>query len=266
MARVKRSINAKKKRRATLELTKGFRGEAHSNYKRAKEALMKADSYAYRDPPQPQARLPPPVDHPHQRRRAPERDELRDVHARAQAGRDRAGPQGAGRHRRARRRDLPTLCRGRPRGVGSRVDREPPTDEPPGRLTEGAFFVPEMITSHHNPKLKEIRRIARRKDSRFVAEGEDLLAAADAAGWPALERYVAGENVEAEALAKVSTLGSGTRAIGVYDERWAEQPTGPLCVALWGVHAPGNVGTVLRSALAFGASTVAIGPETADPY
>ena len=49
MTRVKRAINAKKKRRATLELTKGFRGEAHSNYKRAKEALMKADSYAYRD-------------------------------------------------------------------------------------------------------------------------------------------------------------------------------------------------------------------------
>src|SRR5256885_16208026 len=49
MARVKRSLNAKKKRRGTLELTKGFRGEAHSNYKRAKEALMKADAYAYRD-------------------------------------------------------------------------------------------------------------------------------------------------------------------------------------------------------------------------
>ena len=49
MTRVKRSLNAKKKRRATLELTKGFRGEANSNYKRAKEALMKADAYAYRD-------------------------------------------------------------------------------------------------------------------------------------------------------------------------------------------------------------------------
>ena len=47
--RVKRSVHARKKRRATLELTKGFRGEANSNYKRAKEALMKADSYAYRD-------------------------------------------------------------------------------------------------------------------------------------------------------------------------------------------------------------------------
>src|SRR5213082_3736477 len=49
MTRVKRSIHARKKRRATLALTKGFRGEANSSYKRAKEALMKADAYAYRD-------------------------------------------------------------------------------------------------------------------------------------------------------------------------------------------------------------------------
>jgi large subunit ribosomal protein L20 len=49
MARVKRSVHARKKRRATLERTKGFRGQANSNYKRAKEALLKAESYAYRD-------------------------------------------------------------------------------------------------------------------------------------------------------------------------------------------------------------------------
>jgi large subunit ribosomal protein L20 len=49
MSRVKRSVNAKKKRRATLERTKGYRGQAKSSYKRAKEALLKADSYAYRD-------------------------------------------------------------------------------------------------------------------------------------------------------------------------------------------------------------------------
>jgi len=49
VTRVKRSVHAKKKRRKTLELAKGYRGEAHSNYKRAKEAVMKADSYAYRD-------------------------------------------------------------------------------------------------------------------------------------------------------------------------------------------------------------------------
>ncbi len=49
MSRVKRSVHARKKRRATLERAKGFRGEANSNYRRAKEALLKADSYAYRD-------------------------------------------------------------------------------------------------------------------------------------------------------------------------------------------------------------------------
>jgi large subunit ribosomal protein L20 len=49
VTRVKRSVHARKKRRATLERAKGFRGEAHSTYKRAKEAVMKADAYAYRD-------------------------------------------------------------------------------------------------------------------------------------------------------------------------------------------------------------------------
>jgi large subunit ribosomal protein L20 len=47
--RVKRSVHARKKRRQTLERTKGFRGEANHNYKRAKEALLKAETYAYRD-------------------------------------------------------------------------------------------------------------------------------------------------------------------------------------------------------------------------
>ena len=49
MTRVKRSVHAKKKRRATLERAKGFRGDANSHYKKAKEAVMKAESYAYRD-------------------------------------------------------------------------------------------------------------------------------------------------------------------------------------------------------------------------
>lgn len=49
MTRVKRSVHAKKKRRETLERAKGFRGDANSHYKKAKEAVLKADSYAYRD-------------------------------------------------------------------------------------------------------------------------------------------------------------------------------------------------------------------------
>lgn len=123
-----------------------------------------------------------------------------------------------------------------------------------------------MITSHHNQLLKDIRRLHRRRDGgRFVAEGEDLVAAAAAAGWTPVVRLRAGIDVEEAALAKVSSLGSGTRELAVYEERWAD-PVGPVCVALWGVKDPGNVGTVLRGARAFGASCVAIGPNTADPF
>ena len=49
MTRVKRSVHARKKRRATLERAKGFRGDANSHYKAAKEAVIKAETYAYRD-------------------------------------------------------------------------------------------------------------------------------------------------------------------------------------------------------------------------
>ncbi len=49
MARVKRSVHARKKRRSTLERAKGYRGQRHSSYKQAKETLLKADTYAYRD-------------------------------------------------------------------------------------------------------------------------------------------------------------------------------------------------------------------------
>ena len=107
--------------------------------------------------------------------------------------------------------------------------------------------------------------LARRERGRFVAEGEDLLAAADAAGWEPLVRLRAGEDVSAEALAKISSLGSGTRELAVYEERWAAA-AGPVALALWGIKDPGNVGTAIRSALAFGADSVVIGPETADPF
>lgn len=134
-----------------------------------------------------------------------------------------------------------------------------------------------MITSSHNQKLKEIRKLRQRRRWReragqFVAEGEDLLSSADASGWVAIERYVAagsgldGVEVEPSVLASASGLSSGTRALAVYEERWAPAPVGPLCVYLHGVHDPGNVGAILRSAQAFGASCVAIGPGTADPY
>lgn len=134
------------------------------------------------------------------------------------------------------------------------------------------------ITSPHNARLKELRKLTRAsqraRTGLFAAEGEDLIDAAARAGRPAVEGFrapgvSAGEpgfhEVELDVLASVSTLGSGTRAIGVYEQRW-QAPVGPLCVYMHGVGDPGNVGTVLRGAHAFGASCVALGPGCADPH
>jgi TrmH family RNA methyltransferase len=133
------------------------------------------------------------------------------------------------------------------------------------------------ITSPQNPRLKSVRRLRsgreRERSGRFLAEGEDLIAAARSAGRPAVEGYrLAGSqlgagfhDVEEAALQAVSMLASGTRVIGVYEQRWSS-PAGPLCVYLHRVGDPGNVGTILRSAQAFGASCVAFGPGCADPH
>jgi RNA methyltransferase, TrmH family len=122
-----------------------------------------------------------------------------------------------------------------------------------------------MIRSADNDKLKTIRKLQqkrwREKLGLFAAEGEDLVAAA----WEPEFVLRAGEDVEPELLDAVSTLGSGTRVIGVYAQRWAE-PAGDVLVYLHRVEDPGNVGTIIRSAHALADATVVLGPGCADPF
>ena len=126
-----------------------------------------------------------------------------------------------------------------------------------------------MIHSPENDKLKTIRKLRqkrwRERLGLFVAEGEDLLEAAERAGWQA--RYVlrAGVDVDPELLDTVSALGSGSRVIGVYEERWSE-PGGSVSVWLHAVEDPGNVGTIVRSAHALADGPVVLGPGCADPF
>jgi large subunit ribosomal protein L20 len=49
MARVKRSVNAKKKRREILEAAKGYTGVRRKRYRMAKEQVQHSGVYAYRD-------------------------------------------------------------------------------------------------------------------------------------------------------------------------------------------------------------------------
>ena len=98
----------------------------------------------------------------------------------------------------------------------------------------------------------------------FAAEGEDLVEAAAEAGVEPVELLVAGENVAGELLGEVSTLGHAPRVVGIY--RAEDLPRGErdVTLALWRVSDPGNVGTLIRTADAFGAA-ISLSAECADP-
>lgn len=127
-----------------------------------------------------------------------------------------------------------------------------------------------MITSAANPRLKLVRRLlgSRRQRAKlglFVCEGEDLVDAARAAGVDPVDLLVAGEDVTPELLASVSTLPHPARVIAVF--RTADLPPlerKPVGLALWHVADPGNVGTLIRCASAFGAF-VCLSAGCADP-
>jgi TrmH family RNA methyltransferase len=147
----------------------------------------------------------------------------------------------------------------------------------------------ETITSKSNPRLKELRKLQDRKHRErtglFAAEGQDMLSAAlahghspetvyfDPASPPALPHGVEQVAVVREALDSASTLGSGSRVIGVWRQQWAElqQPARRLgderpFLYLHDVADPGNVGTIIRAAHAFGAGQVVLSPQAADPF
>jgi RNA methyltransferase, TrmH family len=126
-----------------------------------------------------------------------------------------------------------------------------------------------VITSAHNPKLRLIHRLLesrrqREKEGLFVVEGDDLVQAADDAGIDPVELLRAGRDVEPELLAKVSTMAHPPRVMGIYRRESLPRGVEPVSLALWHVADPGNLGTILRTADAFGAS-VALSSGCADP-
>ena len=125
-----------------------------------------------------------------------------------------------------------------------------------------------MITSRDNERLKLLRKLHDRrwrdKLGLFAAEGEDLVEAGVAAGLEPADVLVAGEDVAAELLAEASALSHPPRVVAVFRREELPRGTQPVTLALWHVGDPGNVGTLLRAADAFGAG-VALSNGCADP-
>jgi TrmH family RNA methyltransferase len=139
----------------------------------------------------------------------------------------------------------------------------------------------ELISSAANERLKRVRKLLasprERDDSGlFVAEGEDLVAAALSAGIAPVEAFVDAERpvlaeidatpVTPDVLAGLSTLAHAARIVAVFRRADLPRPgTETVALALWDVADPGNVGTLLRSADAFGPARVCLSARCADP-
>jgi TrmH family RNA methyltransferase len=140
-----------------------------------------------------------------------------------------------------------------------------------------------MITSKDNQQIKNLKKLQERRfrarRGQFVAEGEDLVLAALAAGWTPerifhapdapeeLIAHPAAWAVEYDVLASASGLGSGSRAIAVFAEpEDGEFELGSLTLFVEGVSDPGNVGSLIRSAAAFCDSPVLLAPGCAEPW
>jgi TrmH family RNA methyltransferase len=156
------------------------------------------------------------------------------------------------------------------------------------------------ITSLQNDSVKLVRslemRKARRETGLFVAEGTSLLITARDNGWvprmliagPGSSEGQTGQtlqkwaetagadrlDVSTPVLEKIAAKDNPQSILGVFQQRWADLPAGaelqPAMPALWvaleEVRDPGNLGTILRTVDAAGASGIILVGNTCDPF
>jgi len=154
-----------------------------------------------------------------------------------------------------------------------------------------------LITSPRNPRLRLLNRLQSRSQrdrlGLFVCAGEDVVVAAIEQGLTPTELFIAAREpdeavgttlnpprpavdpfpgaleVEASLLAQVAGMAHAPRVLAVFrraDLPRADPSSPATCsLALWRVSDPGNVGTIIRSADAFGPAPVYLSRGCGDP-
>ena len=189
MARVKRAVNAHKKRRETLERASGYRGQRSRLYRKAKEQVTHSLGLRLPRPPGAQGRLPPALDPAHQRRGPRQRHDVQPVHPGPQGRRRRGRPPHARRAGRQRRRRVRRAGRGRRRACRRSpahrgLSRPRPQRPHDPRCRER----PErrgVLSNPRSDRVRAVRRLAgrsaRERAGRFLVEGPQAVREAVAA-------------------------------------------------------------------------------------
>ncbi len=138
-----------------------------------------------------------------------------------------------------------------------------------------------IITSLDNEKVKMLKKLQKKKYrdeyNLFIVEGEHLAIEAFRAG--VLEELILEEGTDLpfpspygyysrEVLSKISALDtpSSVMALCRKRDRDGEEVEGNRILVLDDIQDPGNLGTIIRSALAFGVTTIVLSEETVDLY
>ena len=140
----------------------------------------------------------------------------------------------------------------------------------------------KLVTSPQNDAVKFVRSLSNKRHRQeaglFVAEGEKVLARARAKGWKpgylftrdgaaeewAEETVLASESV----MRAVSGQENASTMVALFRERWAVAPASPqgLWLLLDAIRDPGNLGTIIRTADAAGASGIILTGQYCDPW
>lgn len=135
-----------------------------------------------------------------------------------------------------------------------------------------------IYTSIENAKVKELKKLHSKKyrdrDSLFLVEGEHLVLEASKAGVLKTLIIEEGTNfsmdidtmvVSRQILSYLSELETPQPVIGVCKKISSKEVKGNV-IALDNIQDPGNLGTIIRSAVAFHVDTLLLSKDTVDPY
>ena len=134
-----------------------------------------------------------------------------------------------------------------------------------------------VITSLENKKVKDVVKLQSKKyrdlTNTFVVETEHLVEEAKRIGI-VKELYVVGEEydednvyyVTNEIMMKMSSMESPSKVLAVCNKINSKEIIGNKILLLDGIQDPGNLGTIIRSSVAFGVDTIILSEDTVDLY